>query len=220
MTRYENADGSNLAPQLRDALSAVAAPERPALAAITSRGRAHQRRRARFAGLSGAGVAASSALALSLAGVITTTSAGSTGTIRTAAFTFTSNGHDTDTVVITPSLMRDPAALRHVLEAHGIPALVQTGATCVQASAGPDQNRGIWSTKQLGGSPRRYEFVIHPAAIPPGTKLFIGYSDLPQPAGGRAAAFMISELIYARSDTCYYLPASPAAPFPPLPAAP
>lgn len=210
MTRYE--DDSTLTPQLREALSAVAAPERPSLAAITSRGRAHQRRRlARFAGLGVAGIAASTALALSLAGVMTATSAGSTDTIRTAAFTFTSNGHDTDTVVITPSLMRDPAALRHVLEAHGIPALVQAGATCVQASAGPHQG-GIMSTKRLDGSPQRYEFVIHPAAIPSGTKLFIGYNDIPQPAGGMAAAGMIFELIYASSDTCFYLPASPAAP--------
>jgi hypothetical protein len=212
MTRYEHADDSTVPPQLRDALSAVATPERPALAAITSRGRAHQRRRlARYAGLGVAGVAASTALALNLAGVITTTSAGSTGTIRTAAFTFTSNADDTDTVVIVPSLMRDPAALRHVLEAHDIPALVQTGATCVQASAEPDQDRSrIVSTKYLGGSPQRWEMLIHPAAIPSGIKLFIGYYDIPQPAG--AAEGMIFELIYASSDTCSYLPASPAAP--------
>ena len=55
--------------ELRDSLSGVAMPERPRLEAITARGRARRRHRlSRAAGLSVAGVAAGTALALGLTG--------------------------------------------------------------------------------------------------------------------------------------------------------
>ena len=70
---HDDADpnDSALTRELRDALSELAAPERPPLAAITSRGRAHQRRRlAGFAGLGVTGAAAGTALALGLTGAL------------------------------------------------------------------------------------------------------------------------------------------------------
>ena len=86
MNHDEHPNDSTLTTELRDALSELAAPERPPLAAITSRGRAHQRRRlAGFAGLGVAGVAAGIALALGLTGVLGAAPARGTGTIRTAA---------------------------------------------------------------------------------------------------------------------------------------
>ena len=71
MNHDENPNDSALTRELRDALSELATPERPPLAAITSRGRAHQRRRlAGFAGLGVTGVAAGTALALGLTGAL------------------------------------------------------------------------------------------------------------------------------------------------------
>ena len=110
MNHDEHLDDSTLTQELRDSLSELATPEQPPLAEITGRGRAHRRRRlAGFAGTGVAGVAAGTALALGLTGVLGaaparstgTTGAGtaarSTGTIRTAAFTLTSNANGTDT---------------------------------------------------------------------------------------------------------------------------
>ena len=68
MNHNEYLDDSTLTGELRDCLSALAAPERPPLAAITGRGRVHRRRRAGFAGLGGATAAVVIALALGLPG--------------------------------------------------------------------------------------------------------------------------------------------------------
>jgi len=71
MNHVENPIDSAVTRELRDALSELATPERPALAAITSRGRAHQRRRlAGFTGLGVTGAAAATALALALTGAL------------------------------------------------------------------------------------------------------------------------------------------------------
>ena len=88
-------DDSVLTQQLRESLSHVATSERPPLAQITSRGRAHHRRRlAALAGFGGAGVAAGTALALGLTGALSTGAlstsgpgahAGGAGTTRTTA---------------------------------------------------------------------------------------------------------------------------------------
>jgi hypothetical protein len=134
---------NTLTRELRDALAEVAAPERPPLAAITSRGRAHRHRQlARVAGAGVAGVAAGTALTLGLTGILgaapvrgtggtgTTAPAHHTGTIRTAAFTLTGNANGTDTLTLTGSQMLNPAALQQALAQHGIPALVKINAYC------------------------------------------------------------------------------------------
>jgi ferric-dicitrate binding protein FerR (iron transport regulator) len=96
MNHNEHRSDSALTRELCDSLSELAAPERPPLAAITSRGRTHRRRRlAGYAGLGGTGVAAGAALALGLTGVLGAAPARSAGTIRTAAFTLTRNANGT-----------------------------------------------------------------------------------------------------------------------------
>lgn len=219
MNHDEHPNDSTLTRELRDSLSELAAPERPPLAAITNRGRAHRRRRlAGFAGLGGAGVAAGTALALGLTGVLgaaparstttirTAAPARSTGTIRTAAFTLTSNANGTDTLTLTHSQMFDPAALQQALVQHGIPALVRTGTSCSSHPAAPDPySIGVLSNRPRVKPAAPYSaalsrrvahtvMVINPAAMPSGTELFFGYFNSDQ------ALFF--DLIYTSSYTC------------------
>src|SRR5439155_26984135 len=93
-------DGAELR-ELRHSLSGVAMPERPRLEAITARGRARRRRRlSAVAGLSVAGAAAGTALAIGLTGVLGP--ARTPGTIRTGSFTLVSNANGTATLTINP----------------------------------------------------------------------------------------------------------------------
>jgi hypothetical protein len=163
MNYHENPNDSVMTLELREALSELATPERPPLAAITSRGRAHQRRRlAGFAGLGVTGLVAGAALALGLTGALSAAPAPSTstaqavapasagrnaGTIQTAAFILTSNANGTDTLTLTMSQMLDAATLQQALAQHGIPALVKTGAYCTSTPAPPDPvSAGVLST--------------------------------------------------------------------------
>jgi hypothetical protein len=227
--QYPN-DGNTLTQELRDALTAVAAPERPPLAVIANRGRARQRRRlAGFAGLGGAGAAAGAAgaaLALGVTGVLGAAPAGSagatgtptaapahnsTGTIRTAEFTLTSNANGTDTLTLrlTMRQMFDPTVLQRALAQDGIPALVKTGIYCSSSPAPPDPNSiGVLTAEFPNGTPLKPSSpvkppagfkpldtvtVINPAAMPSGTKLFFGYAS---------SSLLFSDLIYASSYTC------------------
>jgi hypothetical protein len=203
MNHDEYPNDSALARELRDSLSELAAPGRPSLAAITTRGRAHQRRRlAGFAGLGVAGVAAGTALALSLTGVLGAAPARSKGTTRTEAFTLSTNANGTDTLRLRQNVYLDPAALQRALAQHGIPALVKTGTYCSSnpephSDGGPPVYIGTTLSPQPGGwqgsppgwglglmAPRRapkikgkdvIRFVINPAAIPAGAELFFNY---------------------------------------------
>jgi len=178
MNHDEHPNDSTLTQELRDALSELAAPERPPLAAITNRGRAHQRRRlAGFAGLGVTGAAAGTALALGLTGVHgaaparstgtirtaapagstgtirTAAPAGSTATIRTAAFTLTRNANGTDTLTLSMSQMLDPAALQRALAQHGIRALVKTGTYCSSNPAAPEPGSiGVLTVELANGT--------------------------------------------------------------------
>jgi hypothetical protein len=167
MNHDENPDGSVLTRELREALSELATPGRPPLAAITSRGRARRRRRlAGFAGLGVTGAAAGTALALGLTGAFGAaparatdatqaaapargTGAGaSTATIRTAAFTLTRNANGTGTLTLTMSQMLDPALLQQDLAHDGIRALVKTGTYCSSNPAAPDPaSIGVLTTR-------------------------------------------------------------------------
>jgi hypothetical protein len=203
MNHDEHPNDSTLTQELRDSLSELAAPARPSLAAITSRGRAHKRRRlAGFTGLGVTGVAAASALALSLTGVLGAAPASSTGTIRTASFTLTTNANGTDTLALTQKLYLDPAALQQALAQDGIPALVKIGTSCTSTpephSHGvPPVTIGTTTSspnaQAAGGGglgdmslfvplpvhkikgPDLIRFVITPAAIPAGTELSFSY---------------------------------------------
>ena len=242
MNHHEHPNDSTLTRELRDSLSELATPERPPLAAITNRGRAHRRRRlAGFAGLGATGVAAGTALALGLTGVLgaapargtgtirlgaapARSTSSSTGTIRTAAFTLTSNANGTDTLTLTHSQMFDPAALQRALAQHGIPALVKTDASCSSSPPAPDPGSlGVLSIRPPVESPRFAALVpgdlkssdlnrivdhtvtvINPAAMPSGTELFFGYFN--------SDHLLAVNLIYTKSYTCSNGPQLPANP--------
>ena len=94
-----------------------------------ARGRARRTRRlAGVAGLSVAGAAAGTALAVGLTGVLGP--ARTPGTIRTASFTLASNANGTATLTINPKELLDPAALQSDLAQDGIPAKVTSGSFC------------------------------------------------------------------------------------------
>jgi hypothetical protein len=164
MTYQENPTDIIMTRELHDALSELVTPERPSLAAITTRGRARRRRRvAGFAGLGLTGVVAGTALALGLTGAISAAPAPSTrttqaetpasadtnaGTIQTAAFILTSNPNGTDTLTLTMGQMLDSATLQRALAQHDIPALVKTDTYCTSTPAAPDPvSAGVLSTK-------------------------------------------------------------------------
>jgi hypothetical protein len=232
MNHHEHPDDSALTRQLRDCLSELAAPGPPPLAAITTSGRAHQRRRlTRSAGLAATGAAACTALALGLTGIpgtapargTATTQAAApargTGPIQAAAFTLTRNANGTDTLTLTPSQLLDPAALQQALAHHDIPALVKTGTYCSSSPAAPDpasigvlsirppakpRQRAVPAPGNLKpGDPNRIAArtvtVINPAAMPPGTELFFGYSS--------SDHALFTDLIYTSSHTCSSQPA-------------
>jgi hypothetical protein len=171
MNHDENPNDSALSRDLRDALSDLAVPERPPLAAITSRGRAHQRRRlAGLAGLGVTGAAVGAALAIGLTGAPGGAPARSTGptnvaapapsttlgTIQTPGFILTSNVNGTDTLTLTMNQILDPATLQQALAQHGIPALVKTGTYCTSNPAPPDPaSAGVLSTELPGGLPHK-----------------------------------------------------------------
>ena len=167
MNHGENPDDSVLILELREALSELATPGRPPLAAIARRGRTHQRwRLAGFAAVGVAVAAAGTALALGLTGALGAAPARSTGatrtaapvrsggTIRTAAFILTTNANGTDTLTLTMSQILDPATLQQALTQDGIPALVETGTICSSSPAAPDPvSVGVLSVEPPVGSP-------------------------------------------------------------------
>jgi hypothetical protein len=204
-------DGAELR-ELRDSLSGVAMPERPRLEAITARGRARRRHRlSAVAGLSVAGVAAGTALAVGLTGVLGP--ARTPGTIRTAAFTLVSNSNGTATLTINPKELLDPAALQSDLARYGIPAKVTTGSFCSSDPAPAGFSQVVSShpagpftaTPQNGVHPT---ITINPAAMPAGTELSIGNFQLRsgEYAGQQQADFV---LIDTSSYTCSSTPPDP-----------
>jgi hypothetical protein len=204
-------DGAELR-ELRDSLSGVAMPERPRLEAITARGRARRRHRlSAVAGLSVAGAAAGTALAVGLTGVLGP--ARTPGTIRTAAFTLVSNSNGTATLTINPKELLDSAALQSDLARYGIPAKVTTGSFCSSDPAPAGFSQVVSShpagpftaTPQNGVHPT---ITINPAAMPAGTELSIGNFQLSsgEYAGQQQADFV---LIDTSSYTCSSTPPDP-----------
>jgi hypothetical protein len=204
-------DGAELR-ELRDSLSGVAMPERPRLEAITARGRVRRRHRlSAVAGLSVAGAAAGTALALGLTGVLGP--ARTPGTIRTAAFTLVSNSNGTATLTINPMELLDPAALQSDLAQDGIPAKVTAGSLCSSDPAPAGFSQVVSShpagpftaTPQNGVHPT---ITINPAAMPAGTELSIGNFQLSsgEHAGQQQADFV---LIDTSSYTCSSTPPDP-----------
>jgi hypothetical protein len=204
--------------ELRDSLSGVAMPERPRLAAITARGRARRRHRlAGAAGMSVAGVAAGTALALGVTGALGPAAGHDTirtlapGTIRTAAFKIVKNANGQATLTLNPQELLDPAILQSDLAESGIAAKVTSGSFCSSdpAPAGFSQivsfaPREAPVAPQSGAPPA---VTFDAATMPAGTELSIGYFQL---AGGEQQASFA--LIDTSSYSCTATPPGPAGP--------
>jgi hypothetical protein len=206
--------------ELRDTLSCAAMPARPPLDAITARGRARRRHhRSAVAGLSVAGAAAGTALAIGLAGAPGPATAHGMGAIRTAAFTIVRNANGTDTLTINSDVFFEPATLQNDLARFGIPAIVTRGAWCTSdptpnglaqvltfppigsdgAQRHPKNGQTLTAppTASDGNDNTADTMTINPAAMPPGTELSFGNFQLP-PAGRQTVATLID----TNSHTC------------------
>jgi hypothetical protein len=105
--------------------------------------------------------------------------------------------------------MLDPAALQRALARDGIPALVKTDTYCSSDPAAPDPHSiGVLDTQLRGGAPLKPSRAVKPpadfvlntvtainrAAMPSGTRLFVGYFNDDH--------LLFADLIYASSYTC------------------
>ena len=192
--------------QARDALPGPRM-ETPVEAILASgQSRRHRRRAVQAT----AAVAASGALALGVATVVSSGSpAPAPQTIRTAAFTLARNANGTTSLTLNQGQMFDPAALQQALSRDGIPALVQTGIYCSSTPAPP--SNGVMSVQLPDGSPVGKSTpghaspvppdavtVINPAAMPAGTELSFTYSNHDRVLNGG--------LIYTAAHTCSSTP--------------
>ena len=149
--------------------------------------RSRARRRWRRSGLAAAGAAAGAAAAVTLAlsgpgaapGGPTAARSGNPSPSHRAAtltaFSVTSGPGDSTTLILYkgPKYPRlDPAALRSALARHGIPALVTVGTFC-RSEAGAPAGLGnvVHPSNRADGS----AMVISGQAMPPGSRLSIGY---------------------------------------------
>ena len=175
----------------------------------------HRRHRRRLAQLTAA-VAASGALALGVAAVVSSGSpAPAPQTIRTAAFTLARNANGTTSLMLKQGQVFDPAALQQALARDGIPALVQTGTYCTSTPAPP--RSGVLSVQLPDGSPVGKSTpghavpvppdavtVINPAAMPAGTELSFTYSNHDRDLN--------AGLIYTAAHTCSSTPPAGSPP--------
>jgi hypothetical protein len=195
-------------------LSGIAVASPPEVAAIMARGRARRTRRlAGVAGLSVAGAAAGTALAVGLTGVLGPASA--PGTIRTAAFTLASNANGTATLTINPKELLDPAALQSDLQQYGIPAKVTSGSFCSSDPHPAGFAQVVSAPTGVGDGPPqsgvRPTITIDPGAMPAGAELSVGYFQLSsgQYSGEQQADVV---LIDTGSYTCTSTPPDPNGP--------
>ena len=195
-----------------DSLAGMAVASPPDVEAIMARGRARRTRRlAGVAGLSVAGAAAGTALAVGLTGVLG--SAAAPGTIRTASFTLASNANGTATLTINPKELLDPAALQSDLAQYGIPAKVTSGSFCSSDPhpAGFAQVVSVNWPSNASPSGVQPAITIDPSAMPAGAELSVGYFQL---SSGQAAGEQQADavLIDTGSYTCTSTPPDPNGP--------
>lgn len=200
-----------------DSLSAIPMASPPDVGAIMARGRARRARRlSTVAGLAAAGVAAGTALALGLTGVLGPARAPGTlrpGTIRTASFILVSNSNGTATLTLNPEELLDPAALQNDFAQYGIQAKVTSGSLCTSDPAPTGFSQivspnpaGEGSFSPQSGPPPT--ITIDPSAMPAGTELSVGDFQLSsgEYAGSQQADFV---LIDTNSYTCSSTPPDP-----------
>lgn len=211
-----------------ESLSGLPVASPPDVATIMARG--HNQRTRRTSRLAGTAVlsvaaAAGTILALVLTGVLSPSPsrAPGTGTVRTAAFTLTSNPAGTATLKINPLELLDTAALQRDLTQFGIPAKVTSGTFCSSspapsgfsqvvsadapwASAAP-QSGGTATPPPSGGPPPAIRITIDPSAMPAGAALSVG--DFLLSSGQQQASLA---LIDTSSYTCSSTPPGPEGP--------
>jgi hypothetical protein len=100
--------------------------------------------------------------------------------IHVAAFSVDSNAGGTVTVTLIRDHVPDPGALRHALAEAGVPALVTAGSVCYLPGPSGALAQAVSPPRHLADGSSI--ITITPAAIPAGSKLSIGYFQLP--AGG------------------------------------
>ena len=141
------------------------------------------RRRRRLSGLTAAAAAAAgaaTAMTLILGGPAPARAAhppaahpGSVpGPVKLAAFSVTDGPGDSTTLTLYKGARLDPSALREDLARHGIPALVTVGTFCRSTGASVSFGQVVQPSTLPDGTD---VMVIHGAAMPPGTRLSIGY---------------------------------------------
>jgi hypothetical protein len=139
---------------------------------VFARSRARQRRRLSGAAATAAGAAGvAAAVTLTLGGTTTARSGHplpASPHAKLAAFSVTAGPGDSTTLVLRKGHPLDPSALREALARHGVPALVTVGSFCRSAPA-PAGIGQVLSQDASGA------LEINGRAIPPGTRLSIGY---------------------------------------------
>jgi hypothetical protein len=174
-------DIDNVLLQARDSL-AGAHMDTPVEAIFT---RSRSQRHRRLEGLSAAGVAgvaASTGLALGLAGAFGSASpqpAHGGVHAHLAAFSLTSNQNGTVTLTLRPNAPLNPGAIQHALAQHGIPALVKAGSYCYSTPA-PANNGAVHTYPKLRGyppgeQPPTTRLVINSSALAAGTEIGFGF---------------------------------------------
>ena len=172
------------------------------------------------------------ALVLGLTGGLGAAPGRGTGTIQTADFTLTS--YTNGTVGLTLKQLFEPGELQQALAKAGIPALVKTNTYCASHPAGPSPastgvlvapgrrakagpavpspGGGVWLSVVLPVKPSQLPpkadpvtWVINPAAIPAGTRLFIASFPIVQ-------TIFMDILSTTRPNTCSYAQQPPDIP--------
>lgn len=103
-----------------------------------------------------------------------TSSPASPGAVTLAAFSVTSGPGPSTTLVLRkgPQYQLDANGLRQALAQHGIPALVTVGSFCRSTPAAPAGVGQVLRPLSVAGG---QGMVINGQAMPPGTRLSIGY---------------------------------------------
>jgi hypothetical protein len=159
--------------------------------------RARSRQRHRRAGLAVSGLTTGLVGVVAISGVVSPrlgSPPADRPTAQLAAYTMVANpgGSTALTLRKGKQYRLDPDALRDALAQHGIPALVTVGRMC---NSDPEPASGVDQVV----SPRRLPdgsvtLTINPAALPPGSKLSIGYFPTPSGhTGGRIGAALAPE---------------------------
>lgn len=177
-------DDNDLLAAVREDFSGVRM-DTPAEAILADGAALRRRRRRRLAYGSGATALAAAA---AVSGVTLTSGAASTGGTHDARLTaWTVQEQHNGTIDVTVRDLHNLAGLEQKLKADGVPAEVISRegypAACVDSKA---MKEGMASVITFTTRPRvngEFTFVIHPAAIPSGTRLLLVSGGLGDPPG-------------------------------------